>query len=131
MIIIGFIPTPEGWAAIHCGIEEARIKGGRLVVVNASKGDAPIDLRRAGEQEIAAIRRDLEASGVEHDIVQPVRRKEAAEEIIDAAEEHRADLIVIGIRRRSPVGKLIMGSTAQRVLIDANCPVLAVKGASQ
>ena len=43
------------------------------------------------------------------------------------AEETNADFIVIGLRRRTPVGKLILGSNAQRILLDAPCPVLAVK----
>ncbi len=46
---------------------------------------------------------------------------------MSAAERSSADLIVIGLRRRSPVGKLILGSNAQRILLDAPCPVLAVK----
>ena len=69
----------------------------------------------------------LEQAGVPWTLHQPVRGREASEEIVRAAHEARADLVVIGLRHRSPVGKLIMGSTAQSVLLDAECPVLAVK----
>ena len=58
---------------------------------------------------------------------QLVRGNDPAEDLISVAEEENADFIVIGLRRRSPVGKLILGSNAQRILLDAPCPVLAVK----
>ena len=51
-----------------------------------------------------------------------VRGKEPAEDLIEAAESSHAELIVIGLRRRTPVGKLILGSNAQRILLDATCP---------
>ena len=47
----------------------------------------------------------------------------------EAAEAARADLVVVGIRPRSPVGKALMGSVSQRVILDAHCPVVAVKPA--
>ena len=56
-----------------------------------------------------------------------MRGFEPSEDLIGIAEDADAELIVIGLRRRSPVGKLILGSNAQRILLDAKCPVLAVK----
>jgi nucleotide-binding universal stress UspA family protein len=69
----------------------------------------------------------LDDSGVSYEIRQLVRGFEPAEDLISIAEASGAALIVIGLRRRSPVGKLILGSNAQRILLDAHCPVLAVK----
>ncbi|MGO1310917.1 MAG: universal stress protein, partial [Brevibacterium aurantiacum] len=50
-----------------------------------------------------------------------------AEQILDAAAEVGAELIVLGTRKRTPVGKFLLGSTIQRVILEAVCPVLCVK----
>ena len=73
------------------------------------------------------VRAALSESGLEHELRVLERGHEASDELVDVAEELDAELIVIGLRRRSPVGKLILGSNAQRVLLDAPCPVLTVK----
>lgn len=69
----------------------------------------------------------LDASGLDYEISHAVHRKDPAEVLVDLAEQTNAELIVIGVRRRTPVGKLLLGSQAQQVLLDAECPVLAVK----
>ena len=79
------------------------------------------------EAELATVQRELSEAGVDHEVRQLVRGHEPSEDLIAVAEEVGADFIVIGLRRRTPVGKLILGSNAQRILLDAPCPVLAVK----
>jgi nucleotide-binding universal stress UspA family protein len=56
---------------------------------------------------------------------------DAVDELVDLSYEDSTDLLVIGLRRRSPVGKLVMGSSSQQVLLSAHCPVTAVKAPVQ
>lgn len=128
-VVVGYVPKPEGEAAVDQGIAEARLRNAPLVVVNSHRGgrDYDDDTSTRTEQDLTALEAKLEASGLSYDIRQLVRGFEPAEDLISIAESSGADLIVIGLRRRTPVGKLILGSNAQRVLLDAPCPVLAVK----
>jgi nucleotide-binding universal stress UspA family protein len=128
-VVVGYVPTPEGAAALEHALGEAQGRGSRLVVVNSSRGDKLVDERYALPEQLDEVRTRLEATQVPHLVVQTMRGRDAADEVLEAAEKHRADVIVIGLRRRSPVGKLIMGSTAQRILLEAPCPVVAVKAA--
>ena len=56
-----------------------------------------------------------------------VRGLQAGEDLVQLAEEQKADEIIIGVRRRSKVGKLLFGSTAQYVILSAPCPVVSVR----
>jgi len=128
-VVVGFVPTSEGRAALRRAAEEARLRDTRLVVINSNRGGKDLSNADAEryETELATVRRELSEEGIEHEVRQLVRGQEPAEDLIAVAEEVGADLIVIGLRRRTPVGKLILGSNAQRILLDAPCPVLAVK----
>jgi nucleotide-binding universal stress UspA family protein len=130
-IVVGYVPKPEGTAALRRAVEEARLRDCRLLIVNSHRGGREFDQEDALETEaqLREVRDQLSDSGVPHEIRQLVRGQDAAEDLVNVAEEVDAEFIVIGLRRRSPVGKLILGSNAQRVLLDAPCPVLAVKAA--
>jgi nucleotide-binding universal stress UspA family protein len=128
-IVVGFVPRAEGRAALRRAAEEARLRSTRLVVINSSRGGRELDDEDAvrSEKELAEVRASLDTEGIEHEVRQLVRGNDPAEDLIAVAEETGADFIVIGLRRRTPVGKLILGSNAQRILLEAPCPVLAVK----
>ena len=120
-VVIGYVPKPEGEAALLTGIEEGRRRGARLVVLH-SRTDAEPE-----PGYVAEARSALAEAGVDHELRVLDGGRDTADQLVEVAEEVVADLIVIGLRRRSPVGKLILGSNAQRVLLDAPCPVLTVR----
>lgn len=126
-IIVGYVPRPEGRAALRRAVAEATLRDDDLLVLNAARGEAWTEAGVATEQDLDAVRAELAGAGVRFDLRQVVRGTDPAAEVVDAAVEAGAQLIVIGLRRRSAVGKLIMGSTSQRILLEADCPVLAVK----
>jgi nucleotide-binding universal stress UspA family protein len=125
-VVVGWTSDARGHAALVRGAQEARVHGEPLLVVNATTGTAAVDDRFAGASDVTEVRTLLASLGVEAEVRQPVV-KDVTEALLSVAEEVDASVLVIGIRHRSPVGKLIMGSTAQRILLDARCPVLAVK----
>jgi nucleotide-binding universal stress UspA family protein len=125
-IVVGWTPDPYGRAAVSAGVREAQLRGHRLVVVNATRGDALVDERYAADSQRAALESELAASGVPHEIRQTMGA-DVADQVLEVAVEVAAGLVVIGLRRRTPVGKLLLGSVAQRILLGADCPVLAVK----
>lgn len=116
VIVVGYSAKTEGRAALSRAIEEAKLRSARLIVVHTSP-----------DHEVAELNAQLASAGVAYEVAVPSDELDPAEELIAAADRTGALFIVIGLRRRSPVGKLLLGSNAQRVLLDASCPVLAVK----
>ena len=128
-ILVAYVPRPEGQAALDKGIEIAKRRNEPLVVVNASPGGRKEDVSMADVQDVERVELQLTQAGVNFEFKQFVRGKSAIEEIEDMVEALHVSILIIGLRKRSPVGKLIMGSVAQEILLSVSCPVLAVKAA--
>jgi nucleotide-binding universal stress UspA family protein len=126
-ILVAYVPRPEGHAALDKGIEIAKRGNEHLVVVNASPGGSNEDASRADVQDVERVERRLADSGLNAEFKQFVRGKSAVAEIEALVESLQVSLLIIGLRKRSPLGKLILGSVAQEILLSVSCPVLAVK----
>ncbi len=126
-IVVGITSSAESAAVIDAALTEQRLRGSKLVLVNTTRGDAYLDQHFLSDTDRASLEERLQAAGSNFLIQQSVSGRDPAEEIVADADEHDAELVVIGLRKRSPVGKLLMGSTAQAVLLNASMPVLAVK----
>jgi nucleotide-binding universal stress UspA family protein len=126
-VLVGYVPTPEGEAAFSAALDEAKRRGEPLLVLNSPRGGAPVSADVAPDAAVQEMAARAQASGVEVEVRQTPHSGDAADEVLRVAQDAAASVIVIGLRKRSPVGKLLMGSSAQRILLDADRPVLAVK----
>jgi nucleotide-binding universal stress UspA family protein len=126
-IVVGYVPTPAGEAAVQAAITEARLRDEDLLVVNSAREGAVVETTVATTEDLSRVLTLADDAGVRAEVVRGTHRDDFTDEILDLAEKHDASLIVIGLRRRSTVGKFIMGSVAQRILLQADHPVLAVK----
>ena len=125
-VVVGYVPNEYGEAALSEALLEAQRRGTSLVVVNTTKGDSLVDKKYVGEVGRSELEQRLAAAPVEVELRQTIGA-DVADEILDVAREVAAEAVVIGIRHRSQVGKLLMGSVATRLLMEAPCPVIAVK----
>jgi nucleotide-binding universal stress UspA family protein len=126
MIVVGYSADPFGRSALEHAIAEAKLRQTNLLVINSTTGEAYADPRFAQTGEIHDVERHLADCGVEFELSQPVG-VDTAEELLKAMGHDDAELLVIGIRHRNPVGKLLLGSVSQQLLLECPKPVLAVK----
>lgn len=126
-VVVAYVPDATGFLAVTEALQQALWRGCAVVVVNIVDEAGYTRPTAADEIDLDAVQRRLEEAGVEHRVEHRTSAGSSAEVILEVAEAEDAQLVVVGLHRRSPVRKALLGSTAQRVLLDAPCPVLAVR----
>jgi nucleotide-binding universal stress UspA family protein len=124
-ILVAYVARPEGLAALDKGIEIATRRNERLVVVNAGPGGQ--DEAIVNGYEVERVEERLAALPVAAEFKQFVRGNSTIDEILSLVDSQQVSVLVIGLRKRTAVGKLLLGSMAQDILMSVPCPVLAVK----
>lgn len=120
-LLVAYANTAEGAAALRHGRLLADKEGADLVVfdldASSTEDDRSLPATVADEDGGVAARWFAKAADA----------RSPADELIDLADQMGVDLIVVGVRRRSAIGKFVLGSNAQHIILDAHMPVLAVK----
>jgi nucleotide-binding universal stress UspA family protein len=126
-VLIGYVPTPRGEAAFEHGLGEAAVRGDDVVLLNSPRRGSTVDPRLVDNETADRLVERARAAGV----TARVDHTDHGSDLVGAFQSLLAStgarLVVIGLRRRRPVGKLVMGSDAQRLLLELDVPVLAVK----
>ena len=128
-IFAGYAHTPEGEAALDHAIGLSLKDDVELIVFDLDAKTSDADRNYTPPADSPAVAR-VQQSGVTHRwLARSDRSDDAPDELLDAAQALAGTSIVIGIRSRSRVGKFLLGSNAQRILLGARVPVIAVKAA--
>ena len=122
----GYTADEFGKAALDHAIAEAKVRATGLLVINSTSGTRTWTPRSPDPRGATDIQASLAECGVEFELAQPVG-VDAADELLAAMDRPEAELLVIGIRHRNPVGKLLLGSVSQQLILECPKPVLAVK----
>ena len=128
-ILVGYMGANIGKDLLKIALEHAKAFKGELLVVTSMVGGEKAKPENVTETEenLERVKQYFEEKGVACKTHLLVRGLDAGEDIVNFANEKRVDEIIIGVKSRSKVGKLLFGSTAQAVILQADCPVVTVR----
>ena len=124
-ILLAYVPSATSEAAFAYAVEEAERRDASLLVLASERAPDPRKARGVVDQR--PLQERLAETGLEFELRAVPKRDDPADDILDAVEHEDVGLVVLGIRRRTPIGKILLGSTSQRVAIESPVPVVLVK----
>ena len=128
-ILVSYNGTKESQAALELAQTHAKIFNARMMIVSSSEGGKGEKLEEINQikEELERIQEEITKDGIDCQVEQLARGFTPGEDIVLYADENDIDQIYVGIRKKSRTSKLILGSTAQYIILKAKCPVISVK----
>ncbi len=127
--LVGLDGSNAARDALKVAVNHAKAFGAELLVATSLfKGtdDEQQEIKQK-ESDLAQAGEQVKASGVQCSTHLLIRGLTPGEDLVNFADENGVEEIFIGVRRRSKMGKLLFGSTAQFVILNAKCPVVTVR----
>jgi nucleotide-binding universal stress UspA family protein len=128
-ILVGYDGSNSAKDALALAKKHAAAFDAEVVIVSSLTGGSvthAVEVEHATE-DLEFAKKTFDDDGIQCSTKLLVRGMTPGEDIVEYAKEKSIDEIIIGIKRRSKVGKLLFGSNAQYVIIKAPCPVVTVK----
>ena len=128
-ILVAFHDTEVSRAALQLAREHARIFNAKVFIITSMEGgdeETAEDIKKA-EAALQKAAQFMAEENVECETHQVVHGKSPGEDIVWFAQDNQIDLIFVGIEKKSKAQKLLLGSTAQYVILKSPCPVTTVK----
>jgi nucleotide-binding universal stress UspA family protein len=129
-ILVGYDGSNAAREALELARKRAMVCGVKIDVVNCMAQSHKLrheEISKAESNLEKEIRKLLNGDPPNYDTHLVITNVSAGEELVDYAKRNKLDEIIIGFKRRSKVGKLMFGSTAQYVILNAPCPVVSIK----
>ena len=128
-ILVGYDGTNSAKEALNLAKSHAKAFGATVEVVTSMQTGTESERKviEQAERGLAYAKSLFEDGGIECNTHLLIRGLSPGEDLVGFANENQIDQIIVGVKRRSKVGKLLMGSTAQYVILQARCPVVTVK----
>ena len=128
-ILVAYADTKESQLALELAKTHSRHFDAEILLVSSSeggKGEDPDEINKMTIR-LAEIKTALNQEGIACEVTQLARGLSPGEDIVFFADENNIDLIYVGIQKKSRTSKLLLGSTAQYIILKASCPVISVK----
>ena len=128
-ILVGYDGSNSSKDALSLAKSHAKAFGASVAVVTSMQKGTESERKEIEQAErgLEYAKSLLEGADIACDTHLLIRGLSAGEDLVEFANENQIEEIIVGVKRRSKVGKLLMGSTAQYVILQANCPVVTVK----